>query len=310
MTPMERDRWHRAATVRAAAQRRWDPHAEGTGRLFFSTSHVPVAGHLLLRERLEGPQWRELHIQHFYRFMALTIRLEQYVVNPAVLALAHREVPVELRDEDIHGAHRIYVDEGYHALEAVELMSDVRHGTGVAPVIGGRAGIDRRLEEVLADLPDGRTRALARQLFVVVSETMISATLSAVPHDEEVVDTVRAAIADHAVDEGRHHRFFAAYLPRLWGGLGTSDRDLLAPLLPRFMSEFTAPDLAGLRRELIGYGLSRRVVDTVCEESYSSERLRAETAATGAATLRYLQECGALGHGRMSDALGAAGLLP
>jgi len=307
--PMERDRWHRAATVRTAPQRRWQPDSQGTGRLFFSTSQVLAAGHRLLRERLDRGHWEELHIQHFYRFMAFTIRLEQYVVNPAVLAIAHREVPVEIREEDAHGAHRIYVDEGYHALEAAELIDDVWRGTGVVPGTGQGAGIDRRLEELLADLPDARARALARQLFVVISETMISATLSTVPHDEEVVDTVRAAIADHAVDEGRHHQFFASYLPKLWEGLGTADRDVLAPLLPRFMAEFTAPDLNGLRRELAGYGLTAREAYAVCDELHSPERLRTEMAATGAATLRYLERCGALSHGRVSDELGTAGLV-
>lgn len=307
---MERDRWHRAATVRTTPQRCWEPDSRGSRRLFFSTAQVPAAGHPLLRDRMDQSRWEELHIQHFYRFMVFTIRLEHHVVNPAVLAIAHGDVPLPVRQEDAHGAHRIYVDEGYHALEAVELMADVRHGTGVVPVTGRGAAIDRRLEELLADLPDGRTRALARQLFVVVSETMISATLSDVPHDDEVVDTVRAVIADHAVDEARHHRFFATYLPWLWERLAATDRDMLAPLLPRFMTEFIAPDLDGLRRELTGYGLTREEADTMCDELYSPERLRAETAAKGAATLRYLEGCGALGHGRVSDALGIAGLAP
>jgi hypothetical protein len=202
------------------------------------------------------------------------------------------------------------VDEGYHALEAMELLADVQRGTGIVPIIGRKARIDRRLEELLADLMDDRTRVLARQLFVVVSETMISATLSVVPHDDTVVDTVREVIADHAVDEARHHRFFSIYLPWLWERLGCADRDALAPLLPRFMAEFVTPDWDGLRRELEGYGLTEREAATVCDELGFPERLRAEVAATGAATLRYLEQCGALGHGRVADVLGSAGLAP
>src|ERR687886_110138 len=46
---------------------------------------------------------------------------------------------------------------------------------------------------------------LTKVFFTVVSETLISAILSDIPHDQRVVGAVRAVIADHAEDEGRHH---------------------------------------------------------------------------------------------------------
>ncbi|WP_435601882.1 diiron oxygenase [Streptomyces sp. bgisy130] len=305
---MQRERWHRTATVRTRPQRIWKQE-DSDGHLVFSTKQIPVAAHPLLLDRLDEANWENLHTQHFYRFMAFTIRLEQYVVNPAVLAIAHRDVPLKVRGQDAYEAHQIYVDEGYHALEAVELTRDVHQGTGTEPIVGRGVEIDRRLEELLAGLPCDRTRALARQLFVAVSETMISSTLSIIPRDESVARAVRAAIADHAVDEGRHHSFFAGYLPQLWQQLAPKEQDLLAPFLPRFIMEFTAPDVEGLRRELVGYGLTSCEVDDICHDVYSPSRLREDASIAGGATLRYLERCGALDRSCLSDALGAAGLV-
>ncbi|MGH1554569.1 diiron oxygenase [Streptomyces sp. L7] len=92
--------------------------------------------------------------------------------------------------------------------------------------------------------------ALAGLLQAVVFETLITAVLNEVPGDPSVVGVVRDLLRDHARDEGRHHRFFAALFRELWTHLSAADRTAAAHALPELIRAALTWDLAPVRASL------------------------------------------------------------
>jgi hypothetical protein len=249
-----------------------------------------------------------MHLQHLYRFMSFTTRLECALVNPIMAAIGQGDVPVSVSPADAADAYRIYVDEAYHGLAAADLVRDVARASSVTPAAAGEH-IDVRVHRILDEVADARQRRLAWLLFVFVSETMISGTLACVPKDPEVVVAVREVVGDHAVDEGRHHAFFAGLLPVFWPQLSAADRVVLGPLIPRFIRAFTAVDRAGIERELVGYGMPKARVTAVLDDVCAPEQARTAARRTAASTLRYLAACGAFDDPAVVDAMVSVGLL-
>jgi hypothetical protein len=91
---------------------------------------------------------------------------------------------------------------------------------------------------------------VARLVQVVVFETLITAVLNEVPSDQSVVSTVRSVLRDHARDEGRHHRFFAAFFHEFWAQLSPSVRSRLARVLPVLIRDCLDWDINPVRSSL------------------------------------------------------------
>ncbi|WP_345942367.1 diiron oxygenase [Streptomyces sp. SID2888] len=169
-------------------------------------------------EALPSDRFEEVLVQHLYRYLDFTARLEYIVVNRTVLGIAHGSIDVELPEEMRFDAYKIYCDEAYHTLFSVDLSRQVQQRTGIVPRPLDEPYFLVRLRQILEELPDEH-RALAEMLFVIVSETLISSTLAEIPERPDVVAAVRGTTRDHALDEGRPHAYFAAFLRYLWGQL-------------------------------------------------------------------------------------------
>jgi hypothetical protein len=130
-----------------------------------------------------------------------------------------------------------------------DMRRQVSEATGIAPERTGTPPFLRRLRAIARTLPRDQRR-LSVALFAVVSETLISGILAQVPRDERVVTAVRALIADHAEDEGRHSAFFSQFFAYLSPRLGSELQATLGPLLPQFILAFLEPDASAVRRDL------------------------------------------------------------
>ncbi|MFJ8039572.1 diiron oxygenase [Kitasatospora sp. NPDC096147] len=297
--------WYERASVRRAP-RRMVSEADAALK-FFSPDLVPVAGHPLVKalpERVFG----ELLIQHLYRYLDFTAQLEYLVVNRTVLGLAHGTVGLRLPEEMRFDALKMYCDEAYHALFSVDLQRQVKGRTGVAPVLPAEPFFLRRLQQILEELPSS-DKQLAELLFVIVSETLISASLAELPDTDEVVPAVREAIRDHATDEGRHHAYFATLLRHLWAQSDRQERRRIGVLVPRLMDAFLRPDLDALKGELATYGLSRDEAEQVAAEVYSPEVVGAHSRATSRMTRRYFESAGAFAIPEAVDQLAVYGFV-
>jgi hypothetical protein len=282
--------WYERASVRSTPRRMLPDAGEPVGHLF-PPELVPVVRHPLVQALPEGC-FDEVIVRQLYRYLDFTAKLEYLVVNRTVLGIAHGSVGVELPEEMRFDALKMYCDEAYHALFSVDLMRQVKARTDVEPRLGDQPYFLSRLQQLNEEL-DQSERGLTELLFVVVSETLISASLAEIPASDGVSETVRSAIRDHASDEGRHHAYFAAFLRHLWGQLSSAERRLAGQLVPRLAAAFLEPDLASIGAELTGYGLSRDEVACVLAEVYSPETVAEHARLTARHSLRYFEELGA-----------------
>ncbi|MYX95546.1 hypothetical protein GT045_12185 [Streptomyces sp. SID486] len=300
--------WYERSSVRSAPRRLLDAgDVDGTAPWLFPPDLVPVTRHPLVRD-LPGRQFEDVLIQHLYRYLDFTAKLEYLVVNRTVLGIAHGSVGVPVPEEMRLDAYKMYCDEAYHALFSADLAAQVHRVTGTPARLPEEPFFLRRLTGLLAGLP-AADRPLAELLFVIVSETLISASLAEVPQRGSVAPAVTGTIRDHAVDEGRHHAYFAHFLQRLWARLGPAERRTAGTLVPSLMDAFLRPDLDALREELAGYDLKRDEVEQIVAEVYTPEVLSEHARATSQQTRRYFRELGAFETGAAQDELAAYGLL-
>ncbi|MDX8053969.1 diiron oxygenase [Lentzea sp. BCCO 10_0798] len=296
--------WFERSSVRQAPRRVLE---DGEDKHAFSPDLVPLARHALVRA-LPGDVFGEVLTQHLYRYLDFTTKLEHLVVNRTVLGIAHRTVGVELPEEMVFDAYKIYCDEAYHAVFSADLLRQVRARTGIAPKLVAEPYFTTRLRQIQDSLAP-ELRPLAELLFVVCSETLISATLAEVPEDPRVHAAVRDTIRDHAQDEGRHHAYFASFLKYLWAQLDPAVRRELGPLLPDLVLAFLHPDLPAVREELLGYGLSRDDAEQVLAEVYDEHTVREYARDTARLTLRHFASVGVLDDPAARDRFEELGLL-
>ncbi len=296
--------WHERAAVRQSPRRTL--REDETGRHYFPPELVPITQHPLVRELSEAVQ-EEILVQHLYRYLDFTAKLESLVVNRTVLSIAQGSVGVELPDEMRFDAYKIYCDEAYHTLFSVDLARQVERRTGIAPRLPRQPFFLDRLHRLL-DERSAADGVLTELLFVVVSETLISASLAEVPDSSEVVAAVSGTVRDHAGDEGRHHAYFAMFLRRMWGQLSPAERRAVARLVPRLIAMFLHPDLPAIREELIGYGLGVDDAHRVVAETYRPEILSQHLAAMSQQTVRYFESLGAFDDARALEELHAYGI--
>lgn len=297
--------WHEGAAVRSRPRR--TIQSTESDRYYFSPDLVPLARHPIIRD-LRPDLFREVLIQHLYRYLDFTAKLESLVVNRTVLGIAHDRVGVAVPEEMRYDAYKIYCDEAYHTLFSMDLARQVRQETAVRPRLPREPYFIQRLRKVQEAQP-GSERALVELLFVIVSETLISATLASIPDDGSVVSAVRETTRDHALDEGRHHAYFAIFLRYLWGQLDDARRRRAACLVPALIDAFLRPDTPAARAELAGYGISRNDAEKVVAEVYAEDVVRAHTATAARHVLRYFADLGVLDDAEAAEEFERYGLL-
>jgi P-aminobenzoate N-oxygenase AurF len=303
-TPRLED-WYERATVRVKPRRILHEEEE-MGKVYFSPDLLPFLRHPLLRER--GPRAeREVLIRHLYHYLGFTCYLEHELVNLAARRIAGRDTDFDLPPQMLFDAHKLYTDEGYHALFSEDMKLQIVAATGVLPLREGPPGFLRWLRRQQEQHPPEAAGIL--ELFAaVVAETLISATLVQLPRDPRVVTAVRELVTDHAEDEAIHHHYFAALFRLAWPQLTARQREVVAPLLAPFMIQFLQPDLASIRLNLAAAGLGEEETEAVLAISYPPDKVLDGIRRTARMTLRLFANCGLDADPRAADAFTAAGL--
>ena len=299
------DDWDRYAAVRTKPRRRLGDVPPGS--LYYSPDLAPVVGQPAVTALGEEVQ-RSLLVQHLYGYMDFTAKLEHVYVNDVALRLAQGEAGISLSADVRFDAYRLYCDEAYHALAAMDLSRQVQRETGVVPLPGPDPSFLAELDSIFAPLDPG-DRAIARLLFVVVSETLITGSLTRIPRDRRVVAAVREVADDHAHDEGRHHAYFSGVLSAAWPQLSDDRRTRLGPLVADFILLFLRPDLPRLAAALLACGVAPEAVGPTLEAAYPETRLVSEARSTARATVALFDRVGALAIPEVGRAFAAGGLI-
>ncbi|MBV1849550.1 diiron oxygenase [Catellatospora tritici] len=294
--------WDTSASVRSRPRR---VVADGAAddQLYFPPELVPCFDHPLVRAAGTDAR-RRLLIRSLYNYLHFTAELESLAVIPVATELARGRAGFFLSAAARQDAYRIVTDEAWHAQFSDDLSRQVEAQTGeTLPLLPAPQFVDRLTG--IADRLHTNVPALGRLLFAVVSETLVSSLLARIPHDQRLPAAVRDTVADHAMDEGRHHAYFRDVLGVVWHALTPAERRSVGPWLPSIILAFLEPDYRAVGQALDGIGLTTEQIEAVLVESYPRQQVLARSAEAAQSTIRYFREVGALDDPATADAFGA-----
>jgi hypothetical protein len=297
--------WDSKSAVRAKPRRLLTPDDHGLS--FFSAELTPVVSHPLVVQR-GGGSVEELLTRRLYSYLDFTTVLEQEIVNPVVLRLSRDAFGLSLPFSMQFDAYRIYCDEAYHALFSADIKSQVEECTGIISGPGVEPGFARAIQRARDSVPS-RLQGLVDLCATVVSETLISGSLTRIPEDLTVVSAIRESLADHAVDERTHHAYFTRVLEVCWPQLDEATRQMLGPHFADFISAFLAPDPGAQRAALAQAGFGAEDSARIIWESHPADETLMGTRHAARTTIRLLQRTGVLNDGKTEDYFSQLGLL-
>lgn len=287
--------WDSKSAVRSKPRRHLAEEDKGCS--FFSADLTPEVTHSLMLAR-GSESIQELLTRRLYSYLDFTTILEQEIVNPVVLSLSRDAFGLKLPGDMKFDAYRIYCDEAYHALFSVDLKRQIESSTKVLPTNNmPEPHFGRVIRRIEATMPES-LRGLVGLCAAVVSETLISGSLTKVPTDSTVVNVIREVIADHAADERTHHAYFTKVLEMTWPQLDKSTKQLLGPHFADFILAFLAPDGGAQQSFLTHMKFSPEEVEQILHESHPFGETLADVRQAARSTIRLLQRTGILDDSR------------
>ena len=302
-----RSRFQDWSTRSAVRSKSLPEFAETDSGLFFTPELVPLIKHPLISARGDEVI-RPVLTHHLFGHLNFTDALENEIVAPVAYMIGRQQFEFAFPPAMLVDARKIAVDEMHHALFAAGFVERISRLSGVDPLPVRRPSFLLELDAIKS-FHDSRITPLLMLFFAIVSETLITSTLTQVPNDERVVTGVRTILRDHAEDEARHHVYFVDVLTACWPRLTASQRAIIGPLLPRFISMFLAPDLLDAQDCLATLGFSSHVAEQVIEEVYPRNRIISESRLKADSIIRLMRRAGVLEDPRTSDSFHTFGLL-
>jgi len=236
------------------------------------------------------------------------MHFEISVVNRATERIANGKTDLEISGETRLTAYKIMVDECYHSLYSADVLEQLQKSSGIDALPYDFAPFLHGLDAIAEEAP--QHRELVQLLQVVVFETLITSILYEIPGDESVITVVRDIVRDHAVDEGRHHAFFASFFTFLWGQLDAGTRHRMGLYLPQIIVRSLEPATGSAHRALRAVGFTKAAAREIISDSYQRETVLGSIRKASAKTVRLFQDHGVLALPGVSEQFADAGLLP
>lgn len=299
------DNWYDRATVRSAPRRIAEVD-DDVHKAFFPEQLVLHLAHPMV-DQDDHRLRRFLAAQHLYQWLQFTTHFEVAVVGRATQHIADGGTGLDLGPDARMTAFQILVDEAYHSLFSLDTQRQLEIRSGI-PVIQHDFGpFIAGLDAIGDEMP--QHRMLVQLLQVVVFETLVTSILSDIPGDESLITLVRTTVRDHAIDEGRHHVYFAAFFKHLWGQLDPATRRLAAGYLPSLIVRSLQPATDPARIALMAAGFDEGKARQVVAESYDAVTVTNGIRRSAAKTVRLFQEVGVLDVPGVRESFLAHGLI-
>jgi len=256
-------KWDQVASVRTQP-RRILLEEDYLNKVFWLPELAPISLHpLIIKKGLSS----KILVHYLYLHLDFTIKLEQEAVNSVANQIAQNKTGLAIPEEMRFDAYKIYCDEAYHALLYADFKRQVEASTGISNDFPNNPFFLHQLREIQY----GFTKSLSQLIevfFVIVSETLISATLKKIPKDNRVVSTVRQLVRDHALDEAYHCTYFSNLLQVVWPQLQHKHQEIIGQLLPQFIRIFLVPDYPALKLILSQFDFNPQEIQIIIAESY------------------------------------------
>jgi hypothetical protein len=274
---------------------------------FFSERLTPLLFHPAVREA--GPDVREeLLAEQLRLYLSFTEELEITLVNPMCALLRSRGFLGWLPPEMKSDAYIVYADEGQHAEWSHALRLQVERAAGVTRAIPRSGAVDKM--QALVQSRGTSNEELLHLASVIVSETLITGTLTQLPHDPTVRRSVRRLAEDHAADEGRHHAYFRDIFETIWPRLSTKSQRMIGMLLPKMLLSYLEPDRQALLWMLGGHPEHFSNPEMIVSEVLDHPTVRASVMKAAAPTLRMLARSAVFEDPEIRASFAAAALVP
>jgi hypothetical protein len=258
---------------------------------YYPAALFPAADHPLVLAR--GPEVRHaLLAKRLYGYAGYTALLEWDLVNPVTLLIATGRLPVEFPAAMRRDADLILIDETAHAAESNKLIAKVELLTGVSPTPFTPEPLEKYARLIDAQTPE--LRGLCQLACGIVSETLISSTLSGIPNDPTTQGMVQEYAREHGRDEARHHAFFAAVLRQAWSQLTASQKEAVGLVAPRFMTAFLHPDVPLITTDLLSLGFTVEQTAQIVAEKVTTPEMLAGIRGSVQKSIGYFADAGAL----------------
>lgn len=279
--------WDKKASVRSE-----DSRVSSIENYLFPEAFVPVLKSEMLREASSDTK-RALRAAALFRFLNFTHKLELLVVNTVTLNIALGRYDFDLSDAARLDAHRLYVDEGYHAYFSFEAMQAMQSETCTPiPLNETTPEFVMRLQAMTEGEADPRRKALVQLFFVIASEMLITSTLHEAQNLQDMDPALGQMIGDHARDEARHHVFYRSMLIRIWDQISHEDQLFVAAKLPELVAAYCMPAKHEQKAELAALGFSDRQAESILDETYPTGSTSQYAWKVGAGLFRTVRELG------------------
>jgi hypothetical protein len=275
VSPFESWRGKAWATGGNPVQMKFSP-----GLQFYPAELSPLFNHPTVANAPTEVRERLL-VLSLYTYLEFTVKLEMGPVNAVAKLLTEQSFLPWLPPAMKNDGYLVYFDEGGHAEESKTLMLAVQAETGIAP-LNLRPAFLAKLSELI-DAEEFEFQPLVALFFVIVSETLITGSLSYIPHDENVQLPVREVTKRHAQDESRHHSYFKSIFRFVWPRLPAPIRRRVGMLLPEMIWVFLAPDRDAMEAMLEGAQIGAppsRIVQQIVSSDRTAENIKKAAAPT------------------------------
>ncbi|MEV7427504.1 MULTISPECIES: diiron oxygenase [unclassified Streptomyces] len=249
------DAWpQRAAVVKApdatSSGEPWNPELPD-----YPPDLVPFAEHP--RFLAAAPEQREqVRTGLWLGYNERVIATEQLVAEPGfhlVMAggLAGSDAPLMRQ-----AIQQALVDESFHTYLHMTAHQRTMRLRGIRERPGQPVLVTyRRLQQMLAELPEAWERDIAVLTWSVVAETCINALLALVARDREIQPVHSLITTLHLRDESAHGSILVHVMCELYARMNPAQREMVARCLPVALAAFAEQDRSVLRLELVEAGI-------------------------------------------------------
>ena len=281
--------WDRTASVRR------EPSRVGEIENFsFPKEFVPI---LRASKIADSPRFVQecLRESALFRFLNFTHKLELLVVNTVTANIALGIYDFDVQENVRLDAHRLYVDEGYHAYFSFHAMQVMQQSGSEMQLLESTPAFINVLNAKTAEETDERRKALLQLFFVIASEMLITATLHEAQNQQGLDPALGQMPKDHARDESRHHVFYKSFLLRIWDQMNVQDQIYVAGILPDLVAAYCIPDRSSVISDLLFLGFSDADARETFEETYPANSTAEYVRKVGSGLFRTVRELGSPG---------------
>lgn len=227
--------------------------------------------------------------KHLIYFMEYTTKLEHRIVNRAVEAMTHHDLGFNIPSSMKLSALQLYTDEGYHALIAYEISTQVQSLYGLTQKNGDPKRITDLELLIEHEIPERRN--ILSILVGFVSETIIAKELSLISR-HSLFPAIYEMLRDHLDDEAKHSRFFSKVFLYIWKSSSPEQQDHIQKSLKSILNIFFITDTEWLSNTLSSSGISCSTITEIIQHLSSQPSISQRIASNASVTLRIMQKAG------------------